>query len=201
MDEPPPTPPTSTPPAAGHPGRKLAIELGPLLAFFVAQRTADIFVATGVFMAATVVSVFASRRLEGRWPTMPLVTGVFVLLMGGLTLYLQDGTFIKVKPTITNLLFAAILLGGLARGRLFLKLVFGEAFQLDEPGWRALTVRFGLYFVFLAGVNEVVWRNFSEDRWTDFKVFGILPLTLLFTALQTPLIQRHALAEAETPAE
>lgn len=201
MDEHEPSPPPASEaepaaPRALSPGLKLAIELGPLLAFFAAQRAADLFVATGVFMAATVVSVVAARRLEGRWPTMPLITGVFVLLMGGLTLYLQDGTFIKVKPTITNLLFAAILLGGLARGRLFLKLVFGEAFQLDELGWRALTLRFGLYFVFLAGLNEIVWRNFSEDRWTDFKVFGILPLTLLFTALQTPLIQRHSLEES-----
>ena len=182
-------------------GLKLIIELGPLLAFFVVQRTADIMAATGVFMAATVVSVIASRRMEGRWPTMPLVTGVFVVTMGGLTLALDDATFIYVKPTFTNVVFSAILFGGLARGRLFLKLVFGEAFQLDEEGWKTLTIRFGSYFLLLAGLNELVWRNFTEDRWTDFKVFGILPLTLLFTALQTPLIQRHSIGDSQGKSE
>ena len=154
-----------------------------------------------LFRILTVVSVIASRRMEGRWPTMPLVTGVFVVTMGGLTLALDDATFIYVKPTFTNVVFSAILFGGLARGRLFLKLVFGEAFQLDEEGWKTLTIRFGSYFLLLAGLNELVWRNFSEDRWTDFKVFGILPLTLLFTALQTPLIQRHSIGDSQGKSE
>jgi len=184
-------------PQAGAAGasalRKLAVELGPLLVFFAVQRAVDLYWATGAFMVATVVSVLVARRTEGRWPAMPLVTGVFVLVFGGLTLALQDGQFIKVKPTIVNLLFAAILLGGLFRGRLFLKLVFGEAFLLDEPGWRVLTVRFGLYFVGLAALNEIVWRNASEDTWVSFKVFGIMPLTLLFLLSQSALIQRHRL--------
>lgn len=191
--------PAATAAAAPNPLVKLAIELGPLIAFFLVQRRVDIFWATGVFMAAMVVALVASRKLEGRWPTMPLVTGAFVLVFGGLTLWLQDATFIKLKPTLTNLLFAALLLGGLARGRLFLKLVFGEAFALDEEGWRILTVRFGLYFLVLAGLNELVWRNFSEDTWTTFKVFGILPLTILFTALQMPLVQRHAVDASRPP--
>ena len=179
--------------AAASPLRKLAVELGPLLVFFAVQRAVDIFWATGAFMLATLVSVLVARRSEGRWPAMPLITGVFVLVFGGLTLALQDGQFIKIKPTIVNLLFAAILLGGLFRGRLFLKLVFGEAFLLDEAGWRLLTVRFGLYFVCLAALNEVVWRNASEDTWVSFKVFGILPLTVLFMLSQSALIQRHKL--------
>ena len=175
-----------------NPTVKLAIELGPLVAFFVAQRRWDLIVATGVFMGAMVVSVIASRRLEGRWPTMPLITLVFVLLLGGLTLLLGDGLFIKVKPTFTNLTFAAILLGGMARGKLFLKVVFQEAFQLEEEGWRKLTLRFGLFFVALAGLNEVVWRTFSDDGWTNFKVFGIMPLTVVFMLSQAGLLQRHA---------
>jgi len=172
---------------------KLVIELGPLIVFFVVQRTRDIFWATGFFMVAMVASLVASRRLQGRWPAMPLITAVFVLVLGGLTLALQDQTFMYVKPTLTNSLFALILLGGMACGRLFLKVVFEEAFQLEEAGWRALTVRFGFFFVFLAGLNEVVWRNFSENFWVGFKVFGIMPLTLLFMLLQAPLLKRYSL--------
>ncbi len=175
------------------PGLKLLIELGPLVAFFITQRVRDIFWATGVFMVAISISLIASRRLERRWPTMPLVTAFFVLTLGGLTLYLQDATFIKLKPTIVNLLFATILLGGLAAGRLFLKVVFESAFQLEDLGWRILTVRFGIFFVFLAGLNEIVWRNFSEDAWVNFKVFGIMPLTLVFMLAQSKLLERHAL--------
>jgi len=172
---------------------KFAIELGPLVAFFVAQRRWDLIVATGVFMAAMVISVAASRRLEGRWPTMPLITLVFVLVLGGLTLLLGDGLFIKVKPTFTNITFAVILLGGMACGKLFLKVVFQEAFQLRDEGWRKLTVRFGLFFLALAGLNELVWRNFSDDGWTNFKVFGIMPLTIVFMLSQAGLLQRYAL--------
>ena len=174
------------------PGVKLAVELGPLVVFFVAQRKWDLIVATGAFMVAMLASVVAARRLEGRWPTMPLITLVFVLLLGGLTLLLGDGLFIKVKPTFTNLTFAAILLGGMARGKLFLKVVFQEAFQLQDEGWRKLTLRFGWFFVALAALNEVVWRNFSDDGWTNFKVFGIMPLTVVFMLMQGGLLQRYA---------
>jgi len=175
-----------------RPGVKLAIELGPLVVFFVSQRRWDLIVATGAFMVAMVVSVAAARRLEGRWPTMPLITLVFVLVLGGLTLLFGDGLFIKIKPTFTNLTFAAILLGGMARGKLFLKVVFGEALQLQDEGWRKLTLRFGWFFVALAALNEVVWRNFSDDGWTNFKVFGIMPLTLVFMLLQGGLLQQYA---------
>ena len=143
-------------------------------------------------MVAMLISVGAARHIEGRWPTMPLITLVFVLVLGSLTLLLGDGLFIKVKPTFTNLTFAAILFGGLARGKLFLKVVFGEAFQLREEGWRKLTLRFGWFFVALAGLNELVWRNFSDDGWTNFKVFGIMPLTIVFMLLQTGLLRRYA---------
>jgi intracellular septation protein len=159
--------------------------------FFLAQRYKDIYWATGVFMVAISISVLASRRIEHRWPVVPLVTAVFVLVMGGLTLWLQDATFIMMKPTIVNLLFAAILLGGLAWKRLFLKTVFAEAFDLEDEGWSRLTLRFGLFFVFLAGVNEIVWRTQSEDVWTSFKVFGIAPLTIVFMLLQGRLVERY----------
>lgn len=181
---------------------KLLIELGPLLVFFVVNAQAGKFIAepkqaifygTGAFMAATVLSLLASRQLLGRIATMPLVTGVFVMVFGGLTLWLQDDHFIKLKPTIVNGLFAAILFAGLAWGRSFLKLVFGDVFRLTEEGWRQLTIRWALFFIFLAVLNEVVWRNFSTDTWVSFKVFGIMPLTMIFAIAQVGLLKRHEL--------
>ena len=172
-------------PATQKPLRKLLIEFGPLVTFFLAQRYKDIYWATGVFMVAISISVLVSRRIERKWPVVPLVTAVFVLVMGGLTLWLQDATFIMMKPTIVNLLF------GLATNRLFLKTVFAEAFDLEDEGWSRLTLRFGLFFVFLAGVNEIVWRTQSEDFWTSFKVFGIAPLTIVFMLLQGRLVERY----------
>lgn len=173
------------------PFTKFLIEVGPLGVFFFANNRFDIFTATAAFMVAVTVSLAANYALERRLPAMPLVTGVFVLVMGGLTLYLQDDLFIKLKPTITNLLFAGILLGGLAAGKLFLRYVFGAAFRLDEAGWRILTIRWSLFFIFLAIVNEVVWRNFSTDAWVNFKVFGIMPITFVFALAQLPVVKRH----------
>ncbi len=175
-----------------HSTRKLLIEFGPLTAFFLAQRFKDLYWATGVFMLAITISLVVSRRIERRWPMVPLITAVFVLVMGGLTLYLQDATFIKLKPTIVNLLFAAILLGGLACKRLFLRTVFAEAFDLADEGWAKLTVRFGCFFVLLAGLNELVWRTQSDDFWTTFKVFGIAPLTIVFMLFQSRLVDRYS---------
>lgn len=170
---------------------KLLVEIGPLGVFFLANSQYDIFAATGAFMAATLVSLVASRLIFKRVPAMPLVTGVFVFIMGGLTLYLHDELFIKLKPTIVNVLFALILLGGLAYGRSLLKYLFADVFQLQEEGWRKLTLRWALFFVFLAVLNEIVWRLFSTDFWVAFKVFGIMPLTLIFSIMQLGLMQRY----------
>jgi intracellular septation protein len=128
---------------------------------------------------------------------MPFVTGVVVLVFGGLTLWLQNDEFIKMKPTIVNVLFGAALLGGLAFGRPLLGYVFDSVFKLNDEGWRKLTFRWGLYFFALAALNEIVWRAFSTDFWVSFKVFGIMPLTVLFTLTQMPMIQRHTLPEPE----
>ena len=189
---------------------KLALELGPLLVFFFANARGEwlverfpalanlggpIFVATALFMVATVIALVASWLLMRTLPIMPLVTGVVVLIFGGLTLWLQDDIFIKMKPTIVNTLFGAVLLGGLFFGRSLLGYVFDSAFQLDAEGWRKLTFRWGLFFLFLAVVNEVVWRSFSTDAWVTFKVWGIMPITLLFTLSQMPLIMRHSIEE------
>jgi len=172
-------------------GLKLLVEIGPLVVFFVANSQYDIFAATGAFMVATAISLVASRLIFKRVPAMPLVTGIFVFLMGGLTLYLHDELFIKLKPTITNVLFASILLGGLAYGHSLLKYLFSDVFQLQDEGWRKLTLRWALFFLFLAVLNEIVWRMFSTDFWVAFKVFGIMPLTLIFSIFQLGLMQRY----------
>lgn len=202
------------------PWLKLIIEAGPLVVFFVvngrgglpelrhlwltgdatASLQQGLFEATGAFMIVTVLALFAGWFLERRLPVMPLVSGLFVFVFGGLTLYLADETFIKLKPTLVNSLFAVILLGGLAFKRSLLKPLFGSAFQLNDAGWRVLTLRWGLFFVFLAILNEIVWRNFSTDFWVAFKLFGVLPLTVVFAGSQTPLILRQQTeAAADTP--
>ncbi len=175
-----------------NPALRLALDLGPLLIFFGVNALYGIFAATGVFMVAIIAALIASRILTGKFAKMPLVTAVLVLVFGGLTLYLQDETFIKIKPTIIYILFASILLGGLAVKRIFLQTVLGEAFQLSATGWRLLTYRWAGFFIFLAFANEAVWRSMSTDNWVSFKVFGLLPLTLLFAVMQTGFLQKHA---------
>jgi len=178
-----------------NPLLKLALELGPLAVFFFANARFGIFTATAAFMVVTIVALAVSWGLTRRLAIMPIVTGIVVFVFGGLTLFLQDETFIKMKPTIVNTLFGAVLLGGLALGRPLLGYVFDSVFKLDAEGWRKLTFRWGLFFFVLAALNEIVWRSFSTDFWVSFKVFGIMPLTILFTLTQMPLIQRHALPE------
>ena len=189
---------------------RMAIELGPLAVFFLLNSKADalfgnaeaknIFYATGGFMIATAISLGYSYARFRKVPTMPLVTGVFVMIFGALTIYLQDELFIKVKPTIVNALFAAALLGAAAMGKPVMKQLFDGAFNLTDKGWMILTVRWGLFFVFLGIVNEVVWRNFSTDFWVSFKLFGIMPLTMVFGMAQIPVLTKHApAARDETP--
>lgn len=174
---------------------KLALDLGPLGAFFIAYRLAGLMPATLTLMAATAISLIAGYIMEKKISPMPLITGVAVGVMGGLTLYLDSEMFIKVKPTLVNLLFATILLGGLATGRPMLKYLLGSALQMEDRGWRILSLRWGLFFIFLAGLNEVIWRHFPTDFWINFKVFGMLTLTFAFTLLQFPLMQRYLIEE------
>jgi intracellular septation protein len=171
---------------------KMALELGPLVVFFIANARADIFVATAWFMGAMVVSLALTWAILRRIAVMPLVTGVVVLVFGGLTLWLQDDTFIKMKPTITNSLFAAVLLGGLVFGHSLLKYVFGDVYKLRPEGWSKLTLNWGLFFVALAIINEVLWRNFSTDIWVAFKVWGVMPLTVIFSLTQVSLLNKYA---------
>lgn len=180
-----------------HPLVKILIEIGPLAIFFFANAKFGIFAATATFMVATLISLTVSYALTRHIATLPLVTGVFVLVFGGLTVWLNDDLFIKLKPTIVNTLFGVILVGGLLTGRSLLSMVFDSVFRLDAEGWRQLTWRWAIFFFVLAALNEIVWRNFSTDTWVSFKVFGIMPLTMVFALSQMPLLQRHALPEED----
>jgi len=171
--------------------RRLLLDLGPLLIFFAAFKWGGFFAATGAFMAAIAVALVAGWWIERKLSPMPLFTALLVMVFGGLTLYLQHETFLKMKVTVLYVFFAVILVGGLASGRLFLKYVFAQAFELDEIGWRKLTLRWAIFFLALAALNEAVWRNLSTALWVDFKVWVILPLILLFALAQTPLVLRH----------
>ena len=184
-----------------NPLLKLALEFGPLAVFFFANSYGDrwfgvaedrrIFVATGVFIAASLIALALSKIIMNHLPRMAIVNAVVVTVFGGLTLALDDAFFIKVKPTIVNTLFGCVLLGGLFFGRSLLALVLDSVLQLDEEGWRRLTLRWGLFFFVLAALNEVVWRTQTQDFWVAFKVWGVMPLTMIFALAQTPLILKH----------
>jgi intracellular septation protein len=199
-----------------NPGLKLVLDLGPLLLFFFANSRpelfapllapflpqelitgphAGIFAATAVFIPAVLIALAIGYAKTRHLPVMPLVTAVVVVVFGGLTLALQNETFIKLKPTIIYVLFGAVLLGGLAFGKPLLGMVFDSVFHLTDEGWCKLTLRWGLFFLALAVLNEIVWRTQSTDFWVAFKVFGVLPLTFVFAALQYPLLTRHAAPE------
>jgi intracellular septation protein len=180
-----------------NPLLKLVFDLGPLILFFFANSRYGIFAATATFMVAVVAALIVSYAMTRRLPIMPVVTAIIVLIFGGLTLFLHNDTFIKIKPTIIYVLFGGVLLGGLLFGKPLLGVVFDSLFHLTEEGWRKLTLRWALFFFALAVLNEIVWRNTSTNIWVDFKVFGVMPLTLLFGALQYPLLQKYSAAPAE----
>jgi len=174
---------------------KLALDIGPLVLFFAANARFGIFAATGAFMVAVLIALAVAYVKTRRIEIMPLVTAVIVIIFGGLTLILHNDTFIKLKPTIIYLLFGGTLVGGLLFGKTFLGILFNSVFDLTEEGWRKLTWRWAFFFFALAILNEIVWRNFSTDTWVSFKLFGVVPLTLLFGAAQYPLLQRYARGE------
>jgi intracellular septation protein len=187
---------------------KLVLELGPLVIFYIANARADIFVATEWFMGSMVVALVLSWLLLHKVAIMPLVTAIVVLIFGSLTLILHDDTFIKMKPTVVNALFAAALLGGLAFHQSLLRYVFGDVYKLKPEGWTILTLRWGLFFLFLAVLNEVVWRGAdaliadktaATDLWVNFKVWATTPITIVFTLFQLPLLTKYA-PDAEHPA-
>ncbi|MEH2473205.1 intracellular septation protein [Nitrobacteraceae bacterium AZCC 2161] len=176
-----------------HPLFKLATELGPLLIFFVANAKSNLFVATGAFMVAVIVAMIASYVVTKHVPMMAIVTAVVVIVFGTLTLVLHDETFIKMKPTIVYALFAGVLGGGLLFGRSFIAIMFDQMFNLTDRGWRTLTLRWALWFAAMAVLNEIIWRTQTTEFWVAFKVFGMVPLTMVFAVTQMPLIKRYHL--------
>jgi intracellular septation protein len=169
------------------------VDYGPLAAFFVGYMARDLMTATVALMAATAAALLLSLAVVRQVPKLPLITAALVGVFGGLTLWLDDPAFIKMKPTIVQSLFAVLLLGGLLFGRPLLRPVLGMAmpWPLSDLGWRLLSLRWGLFFAAMAILNEVVWRTQSTDLWVNFKVFGILALTILFALVQAPLLHRH----------
>ncbi|MGA7267246.1 MAG: septation protein A [Aestuariivirga sp.] len=176
-------------------GVKLLIDMGPLILFFITNWKAGIFWGTGIFMLATAVALAVSWALTRKIAMVPLASAVFVAVFGALTIWLQSDIFIKVKVTLINALFGAILLGGVMFGKNYLKLVIGESLRMPEAAWRTLTIRWGVFFLFLALLNEIVWRNMSTDAWVNFKVFGLLPITLAFALANAPFMARHMIED------
>ena len=184
-----------------NPTLKLVLDIGPLVLFFAANARFGIFAATAAFMVAVLLALAFAYVKTGRIEIMPLVTAIIVFIFGGLTLVLHNEEFIKVKPTILYALFGAVLLGGLVFDKLWLGVLFDSVFDLTEQGWRKLTWRWIFFFAVLAVANEVVWRNFSTDFWVSFKLFGVMPLTFLFGALQYPLRMKYGADPEEEPGE
>ena len=182
---------------------KLVFEFFPLLIFFTANNLYDLRVAMAALMVATAISLIASKIVLKKIPVMPLVGGAVVLVFGGLSLLSHNDVFIKIKPTVINLLFAGALAGGLFFGRSLIKIVLEDAIKLQDEGWRKLTVRWAVFFVFLAVLNEIVWRSFQTPTWVAFKTFGIMPITFLFMMAQIGLLQKYQLPEdiADAPSQ
>jgi intracellular septation protein len=180
-----------------NPILKLVLDIGPLVLFFAANSKFGIFAATGAFMAAVLIALTVSYAMTRHIAIMPVVTAVIVLVFGGLTLFLHDDLFIKLKPTIIYVLFGGALLAGLALDKPFLSILFDQMFHLSEEGWRKLTWRWALFFFALAIANEIVWRTQTTDFWVSFKLFGVVPLTFLFGALQMPLINKYSVERKE----
>ncbi|WP_375617442.1 MULTISPECIES: septation protein A [unclassified Bartonella] len=189
------------------PTLKFFLEMGPLVAFFFANYKGEwliknigffqnfskpIFPATAIFMVAIIISLSLSWILARQIPIMPLISGIFVLVFGFLTLWLHNETFIKMKPTIINSLFAFILFGGMFFKKPLLRYALDSTLKLDDLGWQKLTYRWAFFFIFLAILNEIIWRNFSDNFWTSFKVFGVMPITVLFMLTQMPIIIKHS---------
>ncbi|WP_339951119.1 septation protein A [uncultured Albimonas sp.] len=182
-----------TQPKPLNPLVKAALEFGPLVLFFVIYQRSDIFTATAVFIPVILASLGVSWWLSRHVPRMAVVTAVVVVVFGGLTLWLQDATFIKMKPTIINVLFAGALGFGLLRGRSYLKDLIGAAMPLTDEGWMALTKRWALFFLFMAVLNEVVWRTQTEEFWVTFKTFASPAITFAFIMTQFGLIKKHGI--------
>ena len=174
---------------------KLLIDIGPLAVFFIFYLRSDLKSAIIPLMIATIIAVLFSYIMEKKIPIMPTVGAFIILIFGGLTIYFDNEVFFKMKPTIINLLFALILYGGVILKKPLLKFLLGAAIKLEDEGWKILTQRWISFFIALAVINEIVWRTQSTDIWVNFKVFGILPITFIFTMTQFPLIKKYQIED------
>ena len=173
---------------------KFLADFGPLLVFFTIYYKSgnNLSAAIPPLIVATIIAVGVVYFIEKKIPYVPLIGGIIISLFGGLTLYFNNPVFLYMKPTIINIIFASgLIIGKIFFNKNFLKFFFKTAFQLDEMGWDKLNFRWAYFFIFLAFLNEIVWRTQPETTWVNFKVWGMLPITFIFTALQLPLINRH----------
>ena len=174
---------------------KLLIDIGPLAVFFVFYTRSDLKTAILPFMIATIIAVLFSYIIEKKIPIMPTVGAAIILIFGGLTIYFDNETFFKMKPTIINLLFAGILYGGVILNKSLLRYLLGAALKLQDEGWDILTKRWIGFFIALAILNEIIWRTQTTDIWVNFKVFGILPITFIFTLTQFATIKKYQIED------
>ena len=174
---------------------KLLIDIGPLAVFFVFYTRGDLKTAILPFMIATIIAVLFSYTIEKKIPIMPTVGAAIILIFGGLTIYFDNETFFKMKPTIINLLFAGILYGGIILNKSLLRYLLGAALKLQDEGWDILTKRWIGFFIALAILNEIIWRTQTTDIWVSFKVFGILPITFIFTLTQFSIIKKYQIED------
>jgi intracellular septation protein len=181
--------------------RKFLLDFGPLLVFFGAFRLDDIYLATGAFMVAIACAAVYSKLKIGHVSAMHKFTFVVVMIMGGLTLYLQDETFVKMKLTVINCFFALALLIGLMRGQLYIKMIMEMAFELPDTAWRTLTRNYAIFFLVMAAVNEAVWRTQSTDFWVNFKTFGYTAVNFLFIIAHMPMLMKHMPDEEQAKGE
>jgi intracellular septation protein len=172
-------------------GLKLALDFLPLVAFFAAYKIAGVYWATGIIIALTLVALVVGYTITGKVAKFPLFSAILITVMGGLTLFLQNDMFVKMKPTAANLIFAGLLGGGLLTNRMFLKDLLGSAIDMPTTAWRTLTWRWVVFFLALACANEFVWRTMSEATWVNFKVFGLMGLTMVFAFANAPFMAKH----------
>ena len=182
---------------ATSPWLRLGIDFGPLIIFFISFKFGGIYTATIAFMVASVIAMVVSRMTTGRIAPMLKVTFVIVMVMGGLTLYLQDDTFVKMKLTVINALIAIVLAAGLFTGKLYIKMVMELAFEMDDDGWRKFTRNYIIFLVLMAVINELIWRTQSTDFWVNFKTFGYMGATFVFILAQMPMLMKYMPDEDE----
>ena len=174
---------------------KILVDIGPLAVFFIFYTRGDLLSAILPFMIATVIAVLFSYIVVKKIPIMPTVGAAIILVFGGLTIYFDNEVFFKMKPTIINILFGTILYGGMLIDKPLLKYLLGNALKLQKEGWIILTKRWIGFFIALALLNEIIWRTQSTDLWVNFKVFGILPITFIFTMTQFSLIKKYQIED------